>query len=601
MRKSHFLFVLCALTAWGVFASLPVFAASVTPPFFVPDPAAREQPVKVSAMASPAPGQTILRIYIKVGTNLQFLPCAVGVGEDCTKTIEFTAPSTPDTYENWAGARAYYQNAYGGTYFTAGDCDPDGDGDAYICSDLTVVASEAEPPVAAFTIDSPQVGLTVGLTDHSTGDIDTYLWNFGDGTTSWWPGDISKTYSSGGTYTITLTVTGSGVSNSTFKSVTVSAPAVQSPEADFFYTKNGLTVTFTDNSSDATTWSWTFGDGASSSERGPHEHTYASADTYRVELFVTRPGESDSETKFVEVSAPVGDSIPPVIEKVRARPGVGSVQLFAETDERATCGYNNADTEYIGMEEFSVTGGTSHISTAFAVSPGFYTYYVRCKDEAENVNDTSASVDFQVIEGTVIKEVTHDSENPITIHARAAYSEGIRRITIFVDAVGGSSFEESQECTFDPRLARDVFCNKTFGPYADGEEIRYKVEAEDALDTVYATSPVSVTLGAGGDEEDEDEEEDGGFIEFENPLNAETIFGDDGLIERLLNVLFTLALGIAPLLLLYAGFLFLTGGGSPEQVGRAKNIVLWTIVGLIVIFFSRALINVVFDILKGTS
>jgi PKD repeat protein len=64
-----------------------------------------------------------------------------------------------------------------------------------------------------------------------------------------------------------------------------------------------LNVDFSDQSFEATSWVWDFGDGAGSTEQNP-SHTYNSAGTYTVSLTVTGPGGSDTETKtdFITVS-----------------------------------------------------------------------------------------------------------------------------------------------------------------------------------------------------------------------------------------------------------------------------------------------------------
>jgi PKD repeat protein len=65
-----------------------------------------------------------------------------------------------------------------------------------------------------------------------------------------------------------------------------------------------LTVNFTDQSTgDITSWSWDFGDEATSTEQNP-SHTYTDPGTYTVSLTVTGPGGSDTETKtyYIEVS-----------------------------------------------------------------------------------------------------------------------------------------------------------------------------------------------------------------------------------------------------------------------------------------------------------
>jgi len=66
-----------------------------------------------------------------------------------------------------------------------------------------------------------------------------------------------------------------------------------------------LTVNFTDQSTgDITSWSWDFGDGATSTEQNP-SHTYTDAGTYTVSLAVTGLCGSDMETKtdFISVRA----------------------------------------------------------------------------------------------------------------------------------------------------------------------------------------------------------------------------------------------------------------------------------------------------------
>ena len=84
----------------------------------------------------------------------------------------------------------------------------------------------------------------------------------------------------------------------------------ESPGADFTADLTSgsvpLTVNFTDQSTgDITSWSWDFGDGATSTEQNP-SHTYTDPGTYTVSLTVTGPGGSDTETKadYIEVRSP---------------------------------------------------------------------------------------------------------------------------------------------------------------------------------------------------------------------------------------------------------------------------------------------------------
>ncbi len=59
----------------------------------------------------------------------------------------------------------------------------------------------------------PDSGQAVTFTDASTGDVTSWLWDFGDGTTREWTsrpadGKLTHTYSSAGTYTVSLKVAG---------------------------------------------------------------------------------------------------------------------------------------------------------------------------------------------------------------------------------------------------------------------------------------------------------------------------------------------------------------------------------------------------------
>jgi PKD repeat protein len=163
------------------------------------------------------------------------------------------------------------------------------------------------PPVAGFS--SSVNLLTVAFTNSSTdadGSITSYQWNFGDTTTSTLQ-NPSKTYTAAGTYNVSLTVTDDrGATNTTTKAVTVAA-ANQAPVANFSSSVAGLTVNFTDSSTDAdgtiASRSWNFGDSTSSTAQNPSK-TYSAAGTYSVALSVTdNGGASNTTTKSVTVTA----------------------------------------------------------------------------------------------------------------------------------------------------------------------------------------------------------------------------------------------------------------------------------------------------------
>ncbi|MDT8272906.1 MAG: PKD domain-containing protein [Desulfomonilia bacterium] len=112
-----------------------------------------------------------------------------------------------------------------------------GSGDAGIYTITFVVSDGREPPgsdtqeiaitvwtptTAGFTADptSGMEPLTVTFTNTSSGTISSYLWEFGDGETST-EQNPSHTYSTAGTFTVTLTATGAYDSDATTSTITV--------------------------------------------------------------------------------------------------------------------------------------------------------------------------------------------------------------------------------------------------------------------------------------------------------------------------------------------------------------------------------------------
>jgi len=81
-----------------------------------------------------------------------------------------------------------------------------------------------------------------------------------------------------------------------------------------------------------------------------------------------------------------------------------------------------------------------------------------------------------------------------------------------------------------------------------------------------------------------------GVICLPNPLNA-TSFED--IVENIINFIFYLALVLAPLMWIIAGFLLGVSAGDPEKVTKAKRIALYTAIGFFVVMLARALVAVV--------
>ena len=85
-----------------------------------------------------------------------------------------------------------------------------------------------------------------------------------------------------------------------------------------------------------------------------------------------------------------------------------------------------------------------------------------------------------------------------------------------------------------------------------------------------------------------------GIVEIDNPLATEDF---EVIIDNIINFIFNIAVVLAPLMIIIAGFLFVTAGGNLEQIKRAKNIIIWTSVGFFVILLARGIMGVIMNLL----
>ncbi|MCU7937090.1 MAG: PKD domain-containing protein, partial [Candidatus Thiodiazotropha sp. (ex Dulcina madagascariensis)] len=181
-----------------------------------------------------------------------------------------------------------------------------------------------------------------GSTD-SDGTIVSYTWDFGDGATGTGMAP-SHTYTTQGTYNVTLTVTDDGNAvDAATTSATIDA-ANQAPTANPngpYSGTVGVALSFdgtgsSDPDGTIVAYAWDFGDGTSGTGSTP-SHTYASAGTYNVTLSVTDDGGlSNTATTTVAIGSVT--NLPPVA--VANGPYSGTVGLPVSFD---STGSNDPD------------------------------------------------------------------------------------------------------------------------------------------------------------------------------------------------------------------------------------------------------------------
>lgn len=266
----------------------------------------------------------------------------------------------------------------------------------------TFTTAIGRPPTGvdfSWTPAAPEAGVDVTFTPAAaiadpSGDITkaTFRWAFGDGKTAQTtgPAEVKHKYAIGGTFQVTLTVTGEGgLSSSKTRSLEVIG---KQPVVDFTFTPAtpavGQEVRFTSQVTDPATppltpytYAWTFGDGGTSTERNP-THTYAAAGTYTVVLSVTNSrGEVGRKEKSVTVAAtPVNRR--PAVTRVTVDPAVpeaGEPTTFSAT---AT----DPDGDPITGYEWEFGDGSEAVATTVAsashtfASSNVFTVRVRARD-----------------------------------------------------------------------------------------------------------------------------------------------------------------------------------------------------------------------------
>jgi len=158
----------------------------------------------------------------------------------------------------------------------------------------------AVPPIADFSADptSGTAPLAVQFSDLSTGAINSWAWDFdNDGTVDSTDQNPVFTYSSPGTYTVALTITGPGGQDTKVRTdyISISDP-VRKPVALFIQDRYigtaPLTVKFTDRSLySPTSWTWSYRQGTGSwtqfsTEQNP-QYTFTQTGIYVTRLDIS--------------------------------------------------------------------------------------------------------------------------------------------------------------------------------------------------------------------------------------------------------------------------------------------------------------------------
>ena len=65
------------------------------------------------------------------------------------------------------------------------------------------------------------------------------------------------------------------------------------------------------------------------------------------------------------------------------------------------------------------------------------------------------------------------------------------------------------------------------------------------------------------------------------------------IIERLVDLIFTVSIVLVPLMIVLAAFLLVTAAGNPEKIAQAKKIITWSLIGFLIVLLSKGIVAMI--------
>jgi hypothetical protein len=70
-------------------------------------------------------------------------------------------------------------------------------------------------------------------------------------------------------------------------------------------------------------------------------------------------------------------------------------------------------------------------------------------------------------------------------------------------------------------------------------------------------------------------------------------------LDKIANIIFTLLLAVAGIMIVVAGLRFVFAGGNPEEVARARDVIMYALIGIIVAFLAKGIVWFIKSYLLG--
>ena len=89
--------------------------------------------------------------------------------------------------------------------------------------------------------------------------------------------------------------------------------------------------------------------------------------------------------------------------------------------------------------------------------------------------------------------------------------------------------------------------------------------------------------------------EDDSVLKIENPLNLDAEHPVEDLAAKIISTFLGIVGIIALIMFVYGGLLWMTAAGNAQRVDKGKDLFIWSIIGLVVIFSSYAIASFIID------
>ncbi len=82
------------------------------------------------------------------------------------------------------------------------------------------------------------------------------------------------------------------------------------------------------------------------------------------------------------------------------------------------------------------------------------------------------------------------------------------------------------------------------------------------------------------------------------PVVMPDIDAVEGFLDNIVKWMWAIASFVIAIFFLYAGFLFVTAGGNDDQINKAKGIVKWALIGVVVMLLATSILGIMQSFVK---